>query len=280
MSTKKIAVAVLIILVAVGGFVTGLILLKENTNLSEQAAVPGGQAQVSISPSSGNFQVGDTIETTVLFNTSNISISGIAVRLVYPFSGNTPEVSVESIDLNNTLMSTGDWTCPTKTFSEQGSNVIIDIGCGNISASGFSSNADTALARIKLKVNRTPATQPLLIRFDPSLSVITRRSDNRDILLIPASTGSFTIGSGATLTPTASQTATPTPSKASGATSTLTPTPTKVATPTATKAPTGTISETSPTKVEKLPDAGVSYPTILGVGIGMMIILGALVLAF
>lgn len=266
MPTKRIIIALLIILVAVGGFVAGLVLLRQRQDLSEEAAVPGGQAEVSIAPSTGNFDVGSVIETTVSFNPANISISGVAVRLTYPFSGTSPEISVESIVVNSALTSTGDWICPTQTSSQQGSNVIIDIGCPNQSASGFTANSDTVLARIKLKVNRAPATQPFIIRFDPALSVITRKSDNQDILLIPTSTGSFTIG-GAVQSPTPTLRLSPTitPRVTSATTGTVTPTPRS-----------GT---TTPTTATTLPETGVSYPTVFGLGLGLMVIFGALLLA-
>jgi len=115
-------------------------------------------------------------------------------------------------------------------------------------------------------VDRAPSVSPLVLRFDPAKSVITRKSDNEDILLIPASTGSFTIAGSqtqVTLTPTPSVrlTTTPTPTtKVSG-----TPTPTRSTTPTPTTA--------------QLPDAGVSYPTLFGLGLGILVIVGAVLLA-
>jgi hypothetical protein len=265
MPAKRIIIALLIILVAVGGFVAGLVLLRQRQSLNEQAAVPGGQAEVSISPSSGNYKVGDTVETTISFNPANISISGVAVRLTYPFTGTTPEIGVESIDINSALTSSGDWTCPTQTSSQQGTNMIIDIACANTSASGFTANTDTLLARVKLKVNTTPATQPFILRFDPALSVITRKSDNQDILLIPTSTGSFTVG-GPVQSPTPTLKVSPT----------VTPKVTSKLSPT--KAVTGAVTIT-PTKVTSLPETGVSYPTIFGLGLGIMVIVGALFLA-
>lgn len=265
MPAKKILVALLIIVVAVGGFVAGLVLLRERQELREEAAVPTGQAQVSISPESGNFDVGDNIQTSVFFNTANIAVSGVAVRLSYPFSGSTPEVSVSSIQVNQTLTGSGNWTCPTQNSNLQGGNVIIDIACANTSAAGFSSNTNTLLANVTLKVDRTPSASPFVIRFDPALSVITRKTDNQDILLIPASNGSYTVGGAvATPTPTSKVTGSPTPtSKVTGS-----PSPTKTVTPTQT------------TKGgETLPDAGISYPTLWGLGLGILMIVGALLLA-
>src|SRR3989344_270520 len=109
MTPRKLLVAVLIIVVAIGGFVAGLFLLRERQQIIEEAAVPGGQAEVSVEPASGNFDVGSTINASVSFNPANIAISGVAVRLTYPFTGATPEVTVESIEVDSTLLSSGDW---------------------------------------------------------------------------------------------------------------------------------------------------------------------------
>jgi len=236
-----------------------------------------------LSPSSGNFNIGDTINTSVSFNTAGIAVSGIPVRLVYPFSGSSPEVSVTGIRVASSLLSSGNWTCPTQNASQQGGNVVIDVACANTSAAGFSSTNDTLLASIDLKVNRAPSAA-LEIKFDPALSVVTRKSDNQDILLIPSGTGKFTIaGAGAgeaTATPTHAGTNTPTPK----ATATTKPTVTTKPTATPKATPTGDLgtggAEDTPTPTSSsLPDAGVSYPAIFGLSLGTVAIVGALLLA-
>ena len=254
MQAKKILVATLIIVVAVGGFVAGLFLLRQNQDIREEASTPTGTATASISPETGNYNLGDTINTTVSFNPKNVVINGVAVRLTYPFSGSTPEVTVTSIEVNSSLLSSGDWTCPTQDSSLSGEAVIIDIACANTSANGFTSNADTLLARVNLKVERAPQASPYVIRFDNARSVITRKSDNKDVLLIPATSGTYTVG---------------------GSTQKLTGTPTVK--------PTGSVTATpTPTTVGKggtLPDAGVSLPTIFGVSLGVLLIAAAVLLA-
>ena len=274
-SAKKILVAALIIVVAIGGFVAGLRLLRERQELREEAAVPGGKAEVSISPTEGNFNPGDTIPASVYFNPANIAISGVAVRLTYPYSGATPEMIVENIEVNPSLVSTGDWTCPTQTSSEEGGNVLVDIACANTSAAGFTSNTNVLLAKVNFKVERAPAINPIIVRFDPAMSVITQKSNSQDILLIPASTATYSIAGGgaptATPTPTTQVTATPTTA------TTGTPTPTTRLTPTSTVS--ATITPTT-TKGGELPAAGISYPTILGIGAGILVILASVLLAF
>lgn len=271
MPTKKIIVAILIIVVAIGGFVAGLLLIRQRQDLEDEAAVVGGQATVSITPQTGDYEVGDSITVSVHFNPSNIAISSVGVRLAYPFTGVTPEITVSEVDINPSFISSAYWTCPTQTDPKlEGSNVVFDIACANTSSAGFTANADTLLANITLFVERPLPTNinPLILRFDPSTSMITRESDKQDILLIPQSTGSYTISS-----TDAQATATPTPTGIVGGDD-LTSTPTSTLTPTSVS----TISAT-PTTADQLPDAGVSLPTLMGVGAGILILFAALVLA-
>lgn len=278
MPTKKIIVALLIIAVAVGGFVAGLMLLNEQQDLREEASTTTGTATVSVDPETATLNVGDTFDVKVYFDPKNVVINGVAVRLLYPFSGSSPEVTVNSIEVSQSISSSGDWTCPTQDSSLSGENVVIDIACANTSSAGFTSDENVLLANISLNVTRTPQVSPFVVRFDNVNSVIYRKSDNQDILLVPASIGSYTIAGATqpTLTPTAGliQTVTPT----SSLTTTLTPTIklTGTVTPTlkATATPTSSIS-----KGGELPDAGVSLPTILGISFGILVIAGAVFLA-
>lgn len=272
MPAKKIIIALVAVIVLVGGFIAGLALIRQRQEIREEAAVPGGQAQVSIFPSSGNFDVGDSFPASVYFNTANIPISGIAVRLTYTFSGVDPEIAASDVQISPQLLTTGDWTCPTKNVSAQSGSVNIEIACANISAAGFATTADTLLATFNLTANRTPVTNPTTVRFDPSQSVISRKSDGQDILLVPTSTGTYTISGQAVATPTPIQVLTPTPTTGVTGTPTVTPKATPTPTVKATATPTAT-------GAAQLPDAGVSYPTILGIGLGLLLIFGALVLA-
>jgi len=277
MPTKKIVVALLIILVAIGGFVAGLVLLRQRQDIEDEAAVEGGQATVSISPQTGTYEVGDTIAVGVHFNPSNIAISSVSVRLTYPFSGATPEVTVSSVEISPSILSSADWTCPTPEDPQlAGKSVVLDIACAAPGmASGFIANTDTLLATVNLYVERplSATINPLTVRFDSGESIITRWRDNQDILLIPQSTGSYTVSSTGT-----EPTATPTPTGIGDPGDDLTATPTTVvtATPTTSVTTTGTVT---PTTVETLPDAGISYPTLMGIGAGIFILLAALVLA-
>jgi len=280
MDRRKILVSLIIVLVAVAGFAAGIILLQKRAEIRQKASVPGGEAQVYLTPETGSFDVGEPIGIRIFFNTANIPISGFSIRLFYPFTGDTPEVSVTSVRVNPSFLASGDWTCPTQSFSLQGGNVLIDIACANTSAQGYATNVDTLLGNVDLLIERQPANVPLVVSFDPAASQITRKSDNRDILRTPTSTGRYTIPRGGqasptpTITPTPTRGASPTPTRA------LTPTPTPRVTasptPTRTASPTATLTA-SPTGI---PDAGFGLPTFIGFGLGAGLIVLAILLGF
>lgn len=291
MSKKSIFASVLMIIILAGGVFAGVMLVKQQQELREKAAVPGGQARVSLFPTSGSFNVGDNLPVSVYFNTSGVSISSVTLRLVYPFTGAAPEISASEIEINQIIQNSGNWNCPTKTVTTEGQNIAIDIACANISAAGYSTKTDTLLATFKLTVNKIPQTNPFSLRFDPSRSIITQKSNGQDILNIPDNeTGQaiFTVSvptgptltptKGASPTPTKIPTSTPTPTKVPTATPTtrLSPTPTNVVTNTPTVTPKVTNVPTSSTQ---LPDAGYSIPSYIGLGLGMLLIITAILLA-
>lgn len=290
MSKKSIFASVLAVLILAGGVVAGVLLVRQQQELREKAAVPGGDARVSLFPTSGSLDVGGTLPVSVYFNTSGIPVSSVKLRLTYPFVGVTPEVSASKIEINQVIEGSGNWNCPTKTVTTEGQNIAVDIACANISASGFSTNTDTLFATFELLVNRVPQTNPFSLRFDPSNSIITQKSNGQDILNIPdneSGVATFTVST--TNQPSLTPTKTPptsTPTKVPTATPTQRVTPTVRPTGTVTATPTvrltSTVSPTStatPTSADQLPDAGFSVPTFIGIGLGLILIVSAVLLA-
>lgn len=273
-NTKKILLSLLVVVFAVVGIVIGVKLVRESQELREEAAVEDGRAEVSLFPATGTFEVGDSFPVSVYFNSFGIPISGVSVRLFYPYSGVTPEFVPSDIEINSFLLTDPNWTCPTRNITAEGGTVNIDIACGNLGYTGFTTTANILLATFTFTVTRTPTVDPVIVRFnpDPNISSITRKIDGRDILNIPTSTGEYSVLG---VVPITSPTATPTTIPTTTLTPTATLTPTLTVTPTATATPTLTAT---PTKAA-LPDAGVSYPTILGIGLGVLVILGAFILA-
>ena len=232
----------LFVLVSIGG---GIFLVKQRQEIRKKAAVPEGEATVSLSPASGTYQVGQLFEVGIFFNTAGIPISAVAVRLTYPYSQTTPVLEASNLQISSSLLSGGDWSCPVKTITADGGEVKIDVACVNTSPAGFSTSTETLLASFHLQASQVPQINPTVLSFDPSQSIITRKENGQDVLLIPTSTGSYTIAGGQTPTvsPTPTSTEIPTPTLSPQETATPTPPSDLTSTPT----PTGGVGGLEPT---------------------------------
>ena len=182
--------------------VFGLVLLQNRQEIYKKAAVQEGLARVRISPELGTYQVGEAIPVNIFFNTNGVAISALALRLTYSYSGNDPKVVPSSLVINPDLSQDTSWLCPIKNISSEGGTVKIDIACANVNSAGYSNNTDTLLASFNLGVQDIPTPNPLVLSFDSGSSAFTRKSDNRDILIVPTSRGTYAIAGTPTSSPT------------------------------------------------------------------------------
>lgn len=253
MSNRKKVFSILILFLLVVGVPVSVFLTLQQQDIRQRASVSEGQATVSLSPTSGNFAIGQSIPITVSFNTGGVPISAIAIRLIHTSS----EVTVDPASIQ--IVSDSGFSaanCPIKTVSTEGSQIKIDIACADISPSGISTTTVTPLATFTLVAGSVPATNPVVLTFEPVQSIITKKVDAADTLLTPTSTGTYTITQ--TQNPTATPTqGAPTPTPTGSAT---TPTPTTVA-PTATRTPTPTQATTNPTQAPTATPTSPPAPT-------------------
>lgn len=243
---RKVFLGIIVLVLIAGAIPVTMYLVKQRQEVREKASVPGGQASVSVAPTTGNYSVGQTFPVSVSFNTAGIAISGISIRLTYTYSENTTPINVSDLGVNPELLGTGDWTCPIRTVTPQAGTVKIDVACLNTNVAGYSNTANTLFATFNLQASAIPQTNPVVLSFDSTESKITRKDNGEDTLMTPQSTGTYTISQaggtptptptgGLTSTPTLTPTVTPTPTQPAA---TSTPTPTRTA-PTSTPTPTG-----------------------------------------
>jgi len=255
---KKILLSLLGVTILIIGVIAGVFLLRRNQNIKKKASSPGGTATVSLNPQNGQFNVGDDFSVTVSFNPQGQLISAIAVRLSYTFEGSDVELSAQTPQISQTLLSSGNWTCPIKEVDIGNSIVNIDISCINTSTTGFTSSSDILLATIPFTAEEETSS-PVSLEFDSIQSIVTQKSDASDVLLTPTSSGSYSVVSSADSK--ISESPTPTPTATTTVTSSSSPTPT----PTNSNSD-STVSTTptpTPTAPADLPQSGVTLPTII-----------------
>ena len=311
----KILLIILGLFLVLASIIVTVFLVRQRQELRKKAAVPEGEATVSLSPASIIKDVGAPFPIQISFNTNGVAISAITVRLNYAYSETTAPIEIEGnqIQISSAISTSEDWSCPIKQTSSSGGRYYIDIACINTNTAGYTTTTDTPLASFNLVAAKVPEINPIILEFDPQQSIITKKADGQDTLLIPTSSGSYTISSELvcdlsflvaepTTTPTPTGTLTPTPTPTPTGTPTLTPTPTSSPTPTSTPTPTPTlppavtptptptliltptptpvkIAQATPTptppKVE-LPEAGFTLPTISAIFGGLLLIITSL----
>lgn len=253
---KYIIIAVISVLVLIVGVIAGLILMGRRQLVEQEASTPTGIAKVNITPSNKTVNQGDTFTANVTFDTANTAIAAITIQLEYPFQGDAPPISISDVQINSKLPVEELWDFPINSVKKEGNKIVIKIAGFSNSVSGYISSGEETLATITFKAD---APGSITAQFDQTVSKITKKSDGADTLLTPQSTGTYTVsGTVATATPTSipSSSASPTPK------STSTPKP---ATGSATPVP--------------IPVTGISIPSILGVGLGTLLVIGAALLA-
>jgi len=204
----------------VGIVVAGIMVARQLTSQTQDtrgsASVAGGLAQVGISPTSRQIAPGETATMTVSFNSGGVPISGVAVRVVYNYSGATPGLTADNIQ--PIIIRQSGWQCPIQNVSPAGGTVTIDVGCVSTNTSGFSTTSMTELFAFSITAGSTVTSNPIVLMFDPTQTKITKKADGQDTAATPTSTAAISIiatNSGVTPSPTPSSNPTPTPTPVS-----------------------------------------------------------------
>ncbi len=232
------------ILILAAGIGAAVFLSSQSQDSRKQASVPGGPVQISITPTEKTINVGETSTFTTFINTQGRMIAGISVRLSYTFSGSAPLLTASNptplIQQTNT-----SWNCMIAKTTVAEGKVNIDLGCTTSDTSGYSNSTNTPLFSVSLTAGQTSTSSPVVLAFEPNLTMVVDKQSGEDIAATPSSSASVTIVSN-------TATATPTPSPTAPAAATATPTPTgqtaATATPTPTRSTTAATATPTPTR--------------------------------
>lgn len=239
----KTVVMVLIAIVGavflIGGVFLAYRLSQSDQDVRQQASTATGTATVNIAPTSAQLNTNGSQSFTVSFNPQNNIISGISVRLQYAITNNQPLIAPDK-PVAIVTQSDQNWNCPVINIESIATLGTIDVGCIYLATTGFTGQSDVPLFTVNITAGSSATTNPLTLMFDPTKTVITRKSDNQDVAAIPQSTANITIVGSPTATPTPTQTPNPTPTPTSNPSTGTNPTPTNIPLPKTTNTPTPT----------------------------------------
>lgn len=260
-SKSKLIILILSLVIVIAGAVAGFILVRQNQQIQEKAAVSTGTAKVYISPTTKTIEVGDTFTVNLLLNTAGQYVSAVTLDLSYSYSGSTPPIEATDVQINSSLLTDGSWKFPIKTINDSDGTVQIKIGGLNSSQAGYKTSSEESVATITFKAQEAGVIN---VNFNSTTTKAMSKDTGSDILLIPDSNGTYT-ATGETATPTATSTSDSDDEDDAAATPTATSTSKSWISPTPTAVP--------------APESGVSLPTTIGIGLGGILLVGSLLLA-
>ena len=258
--SKEILIAILGTLLLGMGLAVGILLVRQNQQIKEKAATSTGTVKVFLSPETKTVQAGQTFSVNILLDTDGRYISALTLDLSYPYTGDTPPIEAKDVQVSSNLIVSGNWNFPIKTVNSDNQLVQIRIGGLNSSSQGYKTTGEETVATINFKAQKEGSIN---LAFNPTTTKATDKTTGEDILLTPSSYGSYTVQA---TTGTATPIATATPSGSETQTPQATRTPIPVNTPTSSPVP--------------APESGISFPTAIGIGSGILLLIGASMLAF
>lgn len=210
------------------GVIIALVITSSSTDPRKNASVPGGTVEVSMSPSSRTLNSGESTTVTVSLDTKGTPISGVAVRVFYPFTGSAPALTASN---PNPLIAQQDnnWSCQVVSTTVDTNMVKIDLGCLYIAQAGYISNVAVPLESFTLTAGSVTTSTPYTLAFEPASTVVTSKATGEDIAAIPTNTSVITVAPNNTTVPSPTPTPTTTPTPTISTNSTPTPTPTLTA---------------------------------------------------
>lgn len=285
----KTILAIVGLLVVISGIAATIVVIRQRQEIRKEAAVSeeeGGIATINISPETAQLNINEVLPVELKLNTQGVNISALAISLGYSFSESTPPVGASAIQMHPPFTTEN---CPQREVQIDNANkkLNIKILCAILTPEGYSNNSDTLIASFSLTAQKIPEINPITLAFSPQDTIVTKKEEAKDVMLIPTSQGTytiigeetemvcelaFTVGTvtptpTATITPTATPTVTPTPTP----TGTATPTPTGTTTPQPT--PTATVTPTStPTPVATATPRPTATPTSTPIPTGTPIV--------
>ena len=287
---KNIIIAATILIFLGVSIFLGVYLVGKQTNISEKASPA---TAIFMTPGSQTKSAGQSFTFTVGMDTATNSVTGIDVRLNFDPSV-MQVVSVQQgagiTNLDQTITNTYDnltGKIAYSVFTLNSSKSVIGSGIevlkinatvkSSATAGSYNITFDPATA-----ASATQEGQNVLVSKSQSILVISGATSVASPTVVPTPTNV-----GATVRPTATATAraTTTASPRVSASPTVVPTPTTVgSTPAPTAAPTA-VATTKPTNQPAqssplpIPVTGTDWPTYLGFGFGVFVVIASIVLA-
>lgn len=286
MANKKLLFGIVGTIVLALAVVAGVFLIKQNQDLREKAAPA---STISVTPSQQTKAPGDTVVYSATLDTNENSVTGVDIKINFD-----PNV-LEVVSLQKGAGIANFDTIITNTFDNTAGTISYVIF--TLDRTKAVQGAGVEALKINAKVKSTAANGTYNLTFDPTTSASASQEGQN--VLIARNAGRIVVQAGGGASPTATSTSQPQPTATGVRTATPTATPIRTATPTGTGLRTATPTSTATSQAGvatatatatstatsvagvatatptafPIPETGTSLPTLLGAGLGIIILL-------
>lgn len=260
---KRVLFSIVGLVILVISVAAGVFFIQRQQELRARAEPA---TSLSFSPPSKSVKEGESFSASVTINTSKNIVSQADIQINY-----SPQlVEVEGITPGNFL--------PQVLRSGKTDNIL---GRASISLSSLPTQPKQGSGTLAVLTMRAVSAGTATVVFSPETKVLAVGEGDKDVL---ASKGSASFSIVAAAVPSPSPTVppvSPSPSPAVSPSPKPTATPAgAIATPIASPSPTTKATVKPTASPEELPAAGVSFPTILALGAGVILFILGIALAF
>jgi hypothetical protein len=244
---KKLIFSIIGIIMLLAGVGAGVYLVRQQQLVEKKAAVPGGTAEIYLSPKTGTYALNEAFTVDIFADSKNTTINGVTAIITFPTSN---DYSIQTIVPNMDLIQNTDWRNHPAAYYESDPQTGLTtayLQLAYISPEGYTNPDPFKIGTITF---RGFADINLQVKFNLESSRVIHFPSGSDILsdginnLAGGFAAVYTIGSGGSTEPTPTPTQAPvvdptaTPTLPPGTTPSPTPTLSAGATPTPTRTPT------------------------------------------
>lgn len=275
MNRKTAVFGIIALIILIGSVVVGTLLVRQNQDFRERAAPA---TSLTISPSTQNKAPNENVTFEVVMNTGTNLVTGVDLRMTFDPS----VLEITSITKGSGIVNL-DATI-ANVFNNNAGTISFAVYTVDKSKAVNGSSLQALVVNAKVKSGAPSGVTRINFESTTSIAGV----DEGQNVLTNASSGNINVtsgsaGSGATATATGTAVATATATNSgigggAGGTSTATATATSTAKSSVTATPTG-INGSGTATPFPVPETGFDIPTILGIGVGMLVVFTSLFLA-
>lgn len=171
LKSKSLLLSMLGVVILIVGIVIVVLLMPEPQDTRRQAAVQGGTAKFSISPSQMDLDPEEKKTATVAFSPEGATIAAVSVRLKFPVDSDNPAIEADNLVI--TTQAAAHFRCNPQSITTVNDETFIDVSCSTSGTNHYTATSFIDLFTFDVIAGEEATKSPVTIAFDAQKTVVT-----------------------------------------------------------------------------------------------------------